>query len=85
MTAFGSTHADGLILIVCQATRTSTIQEVEPQLVVALEMPEVVRQEVVAAAAVVGVVEAVVVVEAAEDVVDVVVVGGNFVFLNLKL
>ena len=79
-TVSGSTHVDGLIHTVCQAIRTSTIQEVEQLLVVALEMPEVVLLEVVVAAVVVEVAGAVVVVEVAEDVEDVVVVEVNFVF-----
>ena len=82
--AFGFTHVDGLIHTVCQAIRTSTIQEVEQLLVVALEMPEVVLLEVVVAAVVVEVAGAVVVVEVAEDVEDVVVVEVNFVFSKPK-
>ena len=83
-TVSGSTHVDGLIHTVCQAIRTSTIQEVEQLLVVALEMPEVVLLEVVVAAVVVEVAGAVVVVEVAEDVEDVVVVEVNFEFSKPK-
>ena len=74
MIVCGFTHVAGLIHIVCQATRTSTIQEVEQQLVVALEMPEVVLLEVVVAVEVVAVAEVVAVVGVAGDVVDAVVV-----------
>ena len=81
---FGFTHVDGLIHTVCQAIRTSTIQEVEQQLVVALEMPEVVLLEVVVAAVVVVVAGAVVVVEVVEDVVVAEVVEVNFVFSKPK-
>ena len=83
-TAFGSTHVDGLILTVCQAIRTSTIQEVEQQLVAALEMPEVVLLEVVVAAVVVVVAGAVVVVEVVEDVGDVEVVEVKYMFSKPK-
>ena len=47
MIVCGFTRVDGLIRTVCPAIPTSTIQEVEQQLVVALEMPEVVLLVVV--------------------------------------
>ena len=74
MIVCGFTRVDGLIRTVCPAIPTSIIQEVEQQLVVALEMPEVVLLVVVVDVEVVVVAEAVGVVGAAEGVVDAVVV-----------
>ena len=77
MIVCGFTRVDGLIRTVCQVIPTYTIQEVEQQLVVALEMPEVVLLVVVVDVEVVVVAEAVGVVGAAEGVVDAEVVEVN--------